>query len=36
MVPNGVAMAFPRGRAAHMEDQNEGENEENLRKKAEK
>ena len=29
---SGVARAFPGGRAAHPEDQNEEENEENLRK----
>ena len=29
---NGVARAFPGGRAAHPEDQNEEENKENLRK----
>ena len=29
---SGVARAFPGGRAAHPEDQNEEENKENLRK----
>ena len=29
---SGVARAFPDGQAAHPEDQNEEENEENLRK----
>ena len=29
---SGVATAFPGGLAAHLEDQNEEENEENLRK----
>ena len=29
---SGVARAFPGGRAAHLEDQNEEENEERLRK----
>ena len=32
-VDSGIARAFLGGRAAHPEDQNEEENEENLRKK---
>ena len=35
-VPSGVARAFPGGRVAHPESQNEEENEKSLRKKYKK